>query len=175
MTLISMLWLLSDRSQSALTALWLISEPERYRLRALDKFEPNKRTNEGCTFSTPFILFRNQTANWHYLHQCNNLSKCPPLWKLQFKINPCKEYSWDCYWTDGDANYCFLLRPPHNDPDTNFVREAGPSMTSEPINLQIGRIKTTLKVKMKHLWIREPQYCYHCAFFSCWLCAAWWD
>ena len=40
--------------------------------------------------------------------------------------------------------------PPHIDPDTDFIRESSPSLTSEPINLQLGRIKTTLKVN-KHL------------------------
>ena len=41
----------------------------------------------------------------------------------------------------------FCSDPPHNDPDTNFVREAGNGLNGEALNLTIGRIKTTLKVK----------------------------
>ena len=43
-------------------------------------------------------------------------------------------------------NIVLCSDPPHNDPDTDFIRESGPSLTSEPLNLQIGRIKTALKV-----------------------------
>ena len=46
----------------------------------------------------------------------------------------------------GTPNIVFCSDPPHNDPDTDFIRESGPSLTSELLNLQIGRIKTTLKV-----------------------------
>ena len=50
----------------------------------------------------------------------------------------------------GTPDIVLCADPPNHDPDTNFIRESGPSLTSEPLNLQIGRIKTTLKVN-KHL------------------------
>ena len=43
-------------------------------------------------------------------------------------------------------NIVLCSDPPHHDPDTDFIRESGRSLTSEPLNLQIGRIKTALKV-----------------------------
>ena len=43
-------------------------------------------------------------------------------------------------------NIVLCSDPPHNDPDTDFIREAGPSWSSEPLKLKIGRIKTALKV-----------------------------
>lgn len=42
-------------------------------------------------------------------------------------------------------NIVLCSDPPHIDPDTDFIRESSPSLTSKPINLQLGRIKTTLK------------------------------
>ena len=50
-------------------------------------------------------------------------------------------------------NIVLCSDPPHHDPDTDFIRESGRSLTSEPLNLQIGRIKTTLKVNnhLEHL------------------------
>ena len=42
----------------------------------------------------------------------------------------------------------FCSDPPHNDPDTNFVRESDPnSFTNELLNFKIGSIKTGLKVE----------------------------
>ena len=46
MALILMLWVLSDCS----IALWLLSDLERWRLTAPDKFEPNGRTDAHCDF-----------------------------------------------------------------------------------------------------------------------------
>ena len=42
----------------------------------------------------------------------------------------------------------FCSDPPHGDSDALFIRESGSSLTSEPLNLQIGKIKTTLKVNV---------------------------
>ena len=41
----------------------------------------------------------------------------------------------------------FCSDPPHNDPDTNIVRESVDNLNGKSINLTLGRIKTTLKVK----------------------------
>ena len=46
----------------------------------------------------------------------------------------------------GTPTIVFCSDPPRDDSDDLFVRESGPSLTSEPINLQVGKIKTTLKV-----------------------------
>ena len=39
--------------------------------------------------------------------------------------------------------------PPHYDPDTDIVRNSGHSQTGETLKLQIGKLKTALKVTFK--------------------------
>ena len=40
----------------------------------------------------------------------------------------------------------FCSDPPHYDPDTDIVRNSGHSLTGETLKLQIGKLKTALKV-----------------------------
>ena len=48
MTLILMLCMLSECSMTALWLLWLLSDPERWRLTALDNFVPHRQTDTHC-------------------------------------------------------------------------------------------------------------------------------
>ena len=46
----------------------------------------------------------------------------------------------------GTPTIVFCSDPPRDDSDDLFIRESGPNQMSEPLNLQVGKIKTTLKV-----------------------------
>ena len=48
----------------------------------------------------------------------------------------------------GTPTIVFCSDPSHNESDALFIRESGPSQTYKPLNLQVGRLKTTLKVNV---------------------------
>ncbi len=48
----------------------------------------------------------------------------------------------------GTPTIVFCSDPPLDESGADFIRESRPSLTSRTLNLQIGRIKTTLKVNV---------------------------